>query len=461
MPNRVLAKLKTRDIKGVEILDEGVWNASTGTWEVTRDTTERILSNFKSLGELCVPPLKLGHSDDQALLQADGYPAAGWVERLYRKGTKILADFAKVPEKIAELIDAGAYRKVSVEVWKSSTFDGKKYDDVLMSVALLGNEVPAVSTLSDIVALYASKAPITFARDHEAHLVLYPGPKRKAELGTDTSTDERHTAVDNAIREKFGAGLSGYDWPWPVEWFDEAGYVVARGSDVRHWQIPFTFGSDGSVSLGTEIEVKQTWRPISEMAGDPGTKDEEASMDAKRIAAALGLSADATEDQVLASITTIKAASPAKLTKAQCDEKGGTWDEAAGTCKMPESASATLAARVTKLESENTELKTAAARRDTKDAVDTAIRAKKLAPAQRVWAETYAQQDPKGFEAYVKDAPEIFKASGGTEAGADETDDDGVTKIRAKTAEFMKADPAISYGEAQVRASRELATAAR
>jgi len=40
--------------------------------------------------------------------------------------------------------------------------------------------------------------------------------------------------------------------------------------------------------------------------------------------------------------------------------------------------------------------------------VDDAIRARKLAPARRDWAEAYARRDPQAFARYVDRAPEIF-----------------------------------------------------
>lgn len=42
------------------------------------------------------------------------------------------------------------------------------------------------------------------------------------------------------------------------------------------------------------------------------------------------------------------------------------------------------------------------------DAVDAAIRARKLAPAQREWAEAYAARDPAGFAAWVATATDVF-----------------------------------------------------
>jgi len=345
--------------------------------------------------------------------------------------------------------------------------DGETYNDVLTAVSLLGNEIPAVSTLDDIVALYASKAKIGFDAQSQVRLALYPGPRRrKAELGTDTSVEDRREAIDKALRDKYGDGINGYGWPWIEETFD-AYVVVTR--DGRHWKVPFSIGSDGAVSLGSETEVEQTWRPIPP-AGSTGETEEEGMADLKRIAAALGLADGATEDQIIAAA---KAATsgPRKLTQAECEEKGGKWQEG-GTCKMPEtqatredceakggkwneeSSSCEMPAADAKLAKRVVDLERMLARRDAKDAVDAAIRAKKLAPAQREWAETYAAKDPAGFKTYVEKTPEIFAASGATEGDADPAEDD-VTRFQAKVEELRKADPKLDLATAQARASRE------
>lgn len=450
MPDRtrLATKLKTRDVLGVEILAPGDWLPSAGgPWTVDADTIDRIVANYDALGDLLAPPVKLGHSDDQLLLQSDGYPAAGWVSNVRKSGTKIVCDFLKMPAKVADIVEAGGYRKCSVEVWKAFTVDGETYNDVLIAVSLLGNEIPAVSGLNDIVALYASKAKIGFTAATRVQLALHPGPgRRKAELGADTSVEDLREAIDSALRDKYGDGINGYDWPWVEETFPEAKYVIAT-RDGRHWQIPYSIGSDGSVSLGTETEVEQTWRPITP-AGAAGETEEEGMAELKRIAAALGLAEGATEDQIVEAAT--KAATTRKLaTQAECEEKGGKWDEAAGSCTMPATepvADAKLATRVVELER-------TLARRDAKDAVDSAIRAKKLAPAQREWAETYAEKDPAGFKAYVEKTPEIFAASGGSEGDTEQTDP--LEAFKAKVEEIRKADSKLDEREARRRASRQ------
>ena len=141
-------------ISGVESFAEGTWNNR----EITAADLQSIANAFKATASHVRPVLKLGHDDDQKLVQRDGLPAAGWIANVYVKGKKLLADFVDIPRKIFDLIERRAYRKVSVELYKGYTFDGKTYDWLLGAVALLGADTPAVQTLADIIAAYSAEA---------------------------------------------------------------------------------------------------------------------------------------------------------------------------------------------------------------------------------------------------------------------------------------------------------------
>lgn len=103
----------TTDINGVEIFSAGVWN---GDKYSVADLDEMIRA-FKETQGGYRPFIKLGHNDQQQLLQADGMPAAGYIGDVYREGDKLKANFTDVPKKIAELISVKAYRKVSCEIY--------------------------------------------------------------------------------------------------------------------------------------------------------------------------------------------------------------------------------------------------------------------------------------------------------------------------------------------------------
>lgn len=141
---------KLHSITGVEVFAAGKWNGD----EYTVADLDEMVRAFNENKARIKPSLKLGHDPDQKLLQKDGYPAAGWIGRLYREGSKLVADFVDMPEKIYELVKRRAYRKVSSEIYWNIEVAGRKYKRFLSAVSMLGGDMPAVGCLDDIMALY-------------------------------------------------------------------------------------------------------------------------------------------------------------------------------------------------------------------------------------------------------------------------------------------------------------------
>lgn len=86
-------------IQGVEIFSVGNWNGD----DYTHDDLYEMVRAFDDNKVGARPHLKLGHDDKQELIQRDGMPAAGWIEKLYVVGDKLVADFSDIPKKIFEL----------------------------------------------------------------------------------------------------------------------------------------------------------------------------------------------------------------------------------------------------------------------------------------------------------------------------------------------------------------------
>jgi hypothetical protein len=161
-------ELETVDLTGVELLSTGGPYFGTGSPDEGDHFDEKYLeelaANAEALKAEVQAPIKIGHSKGQRLLKNSGLfvdemPAAGWVENQRVAGGKLLGDLKKVPKKIADLINIGAFRKRSVELSKikSQTDDGKEYE-VVSALALLGAKAPAVRTLNDIVTQWYADA---------------------------------------------------------------------------------------------------------------------------------------------------------------------------------------------------------------------------------------------------------------------------------------------------------------
>jgi hypothetical protein len=139
-----------KSINGVEIFSVGKWNGDN----YTENDLKEMVQAFNDTKDGVRPFLKLGHDNKQKLVQEDGLPAIGWVNKIYIKNKKLYADFIDIPSKIYALIEARAYRKVSSEIFWNISIGEKTYKRMLSAVALLGADTPGVMNLNDILAMY-------------------------------------------------------------------------------------------------------------------------------------------------------------------------------------------------------------------------------------------------------------------------------------------------------------------
>lgn len=145
------------EIKGVEVFSAGTWNDE----KYTVDDLHEMVKAFNENSTGARPYLKLGHDPKQRVLKKaldyeehDGMPAAGWIQKIYVVGEKLVADFFDIPERIYKLIQQKTYRKVSSEIFHNITIGEKKYGKMLAAVALLGADNPGVMNLNDIMSVY-------------------------------------------------------------------------------------------------------------------------------------------------------------------------------------------------------------------------------------------------------------------------------------------------------------------
>src|SRR3990167_2384230 len=203
--------LITEDIDSQEIFSTGLWNKD----QYSEGDLDGMVEAFGKVG--FKPPIKLGHSETQKLLKGEGLPAAGWVENLRRAGDKLVCDFKRVPKKIAELIKAGAWRKKSAEVYWDhlDEADSTKFPRVLKAVSLLGEDIPAVTNLGDILALYKK---------------LPAGPPHAYE---EDGREFRAYYMDGAVPMSPGMGLSDYLLRYPRKSKESAGYQESDGGQEK------------------------------------------------------------------------------------------------------------------------------------------------------------------------------------------------------------------------------------
>lgn len=232
--------LQTFDIKRVEIFSAGEWNGD----EYTTDDLDCMATNFMELRSGIQPYLKLGHDENQELIQSDGLPALGWVSNLYRLGDKLYADFSQIPKSIYELIVAGAYKKVSSEIFWNLKIGEKVYNKVLAAVALLGADTPAVMNLKDILGMYKKEAK---------ELKIY---------------NAINLEIKSSNEKEFIMGKTEAEIKLEVE-------LKAKNEEIAAEKAKYTASIDSEAKLKTEIEQLKQYKVDAE-AREAKLKEDEA-----------------------------------------------------------------------------------------------------------------------------------------------------------------------------------------
>lgn len=171
---------QTYELKDIEVFGTGEWNKH----KITDEDLDNIVNGTNEIIDKLKPKVKLGHDDKQGLLQKSGFPAGGWITKLKRSGNKILVDIKEVPKVLYNLIKNGAYKRISSEILYDYTEPStqKKYKKVLSAIAFLGADLPAVTNLKDIAALYDA--------DEEANLIIYEKEEKKTTKEVDKKRKE-------------------------------------------------------------------------------------------------------------------------------------------------------------------------------------------------------------------------------------------------------------------------------
>lgn len=169
-----------RSVRGVEIFKVGEWNGD----KYTTDDIDQMIAAFGSQGYGV--PLKLGHDE------VSGGQAYGWVDRIYRIGDTLKADFKDIPAWVFQWVFVDhAYDQVSIEIYFNLKRDGKTFKRALKAVALLGAETPAVSGLAPLrEAMFTQGAEFEQVLTYSAKVTKMPDPVKpdnSAELATLTA----------------------------------------------------------------------------------------------------------------------------------------------------------------------------------------------------------------------------------------------------------------------------------
>ena len=259
------------------------------------------------------------------------------------------------------------------------------------------------------------------------------------------------TAKASGWMRNFSAEADGV-WA-EVEW-TAAAEAALRAKEYRYISPVFTHAPNGDVTRIYHAGLTN-FPAITELAAlaSAGTGED---MDLTALAAALGLPATATLAECVAAAATARAAASAQIltlaaaagvpTATTVEAVSAAIAEARSNGRVdptkyaPISELVALQARLTTIESGNAVAAATAA-------VDAAVLAGKVTPANREWALGYATENPAGFATYIGNAPVV--------AAATITDP---PKLRLESADSLTADELAAAAVVGISAEAALAS---
>jgi len=295
------------DLTGVEIARVGQWQLASGELDVTEQMLIDAAAYASREGARSAP-IKLGHTDPR--FTGDGEPAMGWLGNLRVEGAGgdavLIGDIKDMPDWLAEAAPKH-WPDRSMEGWTDYEEDGRTYAMVVDGLALLGVTPPGMSSLRSLRDLPQALGVAASARI-VAHLQA-ASDKPWSQFTQADYTDEQwrracilhRTGMSGKeahglpIREPGGAlNRNGVHAAAArinqVHASPEAKKSAANALLRAYGQL----GEDPPDSL-RRMAASQTPAPHS---GSGRIKDKGAEMDPAKIREALGLAADASDEDV-------------------------------------------------------------------------------------------------------------------------------------------------------------------
>lgn len=363
-----------------------------------------------------------------------GEPALGWVEDLaVSEDGQTLLGTTVVPSWLDDVAEF-AYPQLSIEGLSGvTTVTGQKHELVVTAVALLGVDLPGISTLPDL-ATFLANGPAGDAPAPEAikASARWEGTPLRAGMDQDIVRrrliDWIESGADDNLPDE---NESPWDL-WPVALrFDDAGKPYAKVLDEgtgRLYRVDIKV-SGNDVEFGDFVEVVEQDVPVAAAAGNgprgtvwasradqrPTPKPtEEHEMDISALREAAGLTAeqlpdDATAEQIRDAIRATNTQEPGKPDESDTPEAEDTPDErpepvaasAAKPGKLPDGVIAIDAEELAHLKAgADTAAKLAKERADEKRnrVFAAALKEGRFAPARRSHYEQAWERDPEGTE---------------------------------------------------------------
>lgn len=306
------------NVPRVELGEAGTWNISNAEgWTPTPDDFASAIAAL-DCPAVRRPVLKFGHTGNPG----EGDPAIGIIDNLALSEDKqtLLGDFVGVPAWLAQVDSAGnsvlssAYPDRSGE-WEHNYVCqlGHTHPFVLHAMALLGVVRPGIGTLQSLYDIY-TKAP-----EKE--------PLMAGIANTSVTPDQ--------IRKSYYSGPAADDYNLYIRemFVDPPELIVQNDADDSLTRVPYALATDGGVEFGDPVAVRVEYvaaratvnKPVVAFASvgesrsasfssasqaEPTESENAVSDLTSTLRERLGLSADASEADILASLNLADPAAP-------------------------------------------------------------------------------------------------------------------------------------------------------
>jgi len=241
----------------VEIAQTGQWKISTGEVTLTLDDFSNALAALECPA-IHKPVIKLGHKEgmpDANKKRTDGEPAIGFIDNMATadKGHTMVGDYTGMPGWLGAILPS-AYPERSMEAtWDFVCQLGHLHPFVITAVALLGVTPPGIGTLdtlADVANLYGvmASAPVSagFSVSIKAGDAKMPNPQSTQVAAGITTEDVR--------RQYYDSGVAYTTWIKEMS-LDPLQLITVDEATGEYARVPITLTSDGA-TFGDAVPVE-------------------------------------------------------------------------------------------------------------------------------------------------------------------------------------------------------------
>lgn len=247
-------------IPNIKLIETGTWNASTGEVTFTSAMLYAAVAAYESDPAVKAPRMRFGHTDPSVSMYEsaggfDSQPCVGKFTnlRVEDEGNSLVGDLVGVPAWLAEILPI-AYPNRSVEAFHNvTTATGKKHDLVVTSVALLGDELPAVETLEDLELLFTEGSEEWINALTGGEMIA---ASKEVVMPKRVSASLDVNDVRTAFYDQIATEESGRYWWWLHQVYLDPSVVIAEDDNGEFWLIPY---DRTSADMGEPVQVYIQW----------------------------------------------------------------------------------------------------------------------------------------------------------------------------------------------------------